>query len=103
MHHASDGPCFVPQLMRCMQTRQHVQSCPNSDGKWYSFFAGGSSCQELGESFTLDVLHDEVVAALARADFQDGDDVRMVNPRRQSRLVEEHLDELFLALQVRVK
>ncbi len=55
------------------------------------------------EGVALHVLHDDVVALLARADLEDGDDVRVVDPRGEARLLEEHLDELGLAREVGVK
>ena len=51
---------------------------------------------EARERVALDVLHHEVVAGLALADLEDGDDVRVVDARGEARLVEEHLDELLL-------
>ena len=58
---------------------------------------------EVREGVALHVLHDDVVPLVARADLEDGDDVGMVDPRCEPRLLEEHLDELGFARQVRVK
>ena len=62
-----------------------------------------SAGDEAREGVALHVLHDEVVALVARPDLEDGDDVRVVDPRGEPRLVEEHLDELGLAREVRVQ
>ena len=51
----------------------------------------------------LDVLHHQVVADGAGAHFEDGHDVRVMNARSDARFVQEHLDELFLARQMRMQ
>ena len=48
----------------------------------------------------VDELHRDEVVPVGLAEVEDGDDVRMVEPRRQPRLVEEHLDELLVAREV---
>ena len=59
--------------------------------------------EEVPGRVPLDVLHDEVVASVGRADLEDGDDVGVMDPRRQARFVEEHLDELGVPRQVLVQ
>src|SRR5207244_2972853 len=55
------------------------------------------------EGVALDVVHHEVVAAVALTHLLDGHDVRMMDARREQRLVAKHLDELGLARQVRMQ
>ena len=46
-------------------------------------------------------LHDEEVRVFAFADVEDRDDVRVVQARREPRLVQEHLDEALVLREVR--
>ena len=66
-------------------------------------FRPGGARDEVREGVALHVLHDDVVPLLARPDLEDGDDVRVVDPRGEARLVEEHLDELGVAREVRMQ
>ena len=59
--------------------------------------------EEVARRVPLDVFHDEVIPGLGRANLEDGHDVRMVNPGREPRLIEEHLDELGVPRQVLVE
>jgi hypothetical protein len=55
------------------------------------------------ERRTLHVLHHDVVVVALTADVDDGDDVRVVDPRRDARFVAEHVDEAAFFRQVRVQ
>ena len=46
------------------------------------------------ERLAADVLHDEEELAVRRDDVERGHDVRVLDARREPRLVEEHRDEL---------
>jgi len=49
----------------------------------------------------VDELHRDEVVPVGLAQVVDADDVRMIEPRREPGLVEEHLDELLVAREVR--
>ena len=93
----------VPELVRGVQAGERVEHDADDDGHRNALAARRGARQEARQRVALDVLHHEVVAAVAGADLEDGDDVRMVDRRREARLVEEHLDELLLAREVRVQ
>ena len=57
--------------------------------------------EEQTERGPVDVLHGDEVAALGLAEVEDLHQVRVVELRRELRLVEEHLDELRVLRQVR--
>ncbi len=61
----------------------------------------GGAGDQPRQVLAADVLHGEVVAAVVDAEVVDVDDVRMVELRRQARLVEEHVDEIGLRGEVR--
>ena len=50
-----------------------------------------TAAQALGERLTLEVLHDDEVNAIVRADVVDGADLRMAQPRCRSRFALEAL------------
>jgi hypothetical protein len=57
---------------------------------------------ELRHRAPFDVVHHQEVPVAVLAEVDDGDDVRVVQARRELRLVEEHVDELALVRQVLV-
>ncbi len=58
---------------------------------------------DLRERVALDVFHHDVVPGVGHPDLEDRDDVRVMDQRREPRLVEEHLDELLLIREMRVE
>ena len=93
----------VLQLVRRVEPREHVDDDAQADLRRQAHAALRRAREEAPEGVALHVLHDDVVALLALADLEDGHDVRVVDARREARLLEEHLDELGLAREVRVQ
>lgn len=68
---------------------------------WRLGLAGGSQDRE--ERLAVHVVHDEKELAFGCDDVENGDDVRVLDARREPSLVEEHRDELGVACELRVQ
>ncbi len=93
----------VFELVSRVKSGERVQHDAVGDGNGNALAARCGAREKARQRVPLDVFHHEVVAAVGRAHFEDGHDVRMMDRCGQARLVEEHLDELLFAGQVRVQ
>ncbi len=103
VHDAERLAVIVGQLVGGVQPREHVADDARRDAHGHAPPGLHRARNEVREGVALHVLHDDVVALVTRADLENGHDVRVMNPGRQPRLFEEHLDELGLACQVRMQ
>jgi hypothetical protein len=96
-------PVVVGPLVRRVQAGEGVEDDAHGDPRRDRLLLLRGAVEQVSGRVALDVLHHEVVAGSRGANFQDRDDVRVVDPRGQTRLVEEHLDELAVPRQVLVQ
>ncbi len=94
---------IVRELVGGVQPREHIGEDAYRHVHRHALSALDRARDEVREGVALHVLHDDVVALLARPDLEDGHDVGVVDPRGEARLLQEHLDELGLAREVRVQ
>jgi hypothetical protein len=89
--------------VRRVQACKRVEHDTDADARRKLLAALHRAREESTEGVPLDVLHDQVVPLAARPDLEDRNDVRMVDARSKAGLVEEHLDEVFVAREMRMK
>jgi hypothetical protein len=77
--------------------RDHGQCLRQRD----ALVATGRGLQDAAHVLAVDVLHREEVAAVPLPDVVDLGDVRVLQRRRQPRLVEEHADEVAVLRELR--
>ena len=100
MHELHLGAVVVGERVRGVQPLERVEEEWNDDPRWAMVAV---LPQERRERAALDVLHRDVVDAVLRPEIHDGDDVGVVQPRRDAHLVEEHVDERLVVREVRVQ
>src|SRR5262249_53956448 len=103
MHEAEERAAVVAELVSTVEPCEPVDEHAERDRRGQALLLPRRARQESRERVALDVLHHEVVAERARAHFENRNDIRMVNAGRESRFVEEHLDELFFAREMWMK
>ncbi len=94
---------MVLELVRVVQPSQDLLGDEGRELRRQSFVALTERREEAVETDPLEVAHDHVVAVPRDPHLERLSDVRVVEPAGQSRLVEEHLDDLFVILEVGVK
>jgi hypothetical protein len=87
----------------CVQTGKDIERDTVGDGQGEVAVGLQRAGDETRRGVAFDVLHDKVVTALTRADFDDRTNVWMMNARGQPGLVEEHLDEFRVLDEVGVQ
>ena len=93
----------VGELVRRVEAGERVEQDAERDRRREQGATLERAHREPGERVALDELHHQKVAGLAHPHLEDGDHVRVVDARGEPRFVEEHLDELLLAREVRVE
>jgi hypothetical protein len=96
VHDPERPPVVVAQLVRVVQPRQHVGNRAQEDRQRRPAVGPRLDAHRPAQRLALEVLHHEVVRALLFADLVGLHHVRVVQPRRDARLVEEQLDVLGL-------
>ena len=94
---------LVDELVGRVQPRQRIDHDAQHDRRRDTLVGVARQREQARERLTFDVLHNDVIASAALTDLDDRYDVRMVDARRESRLVEKHLDELALLRQMRMQ
>ncbi len=103
VHDAERVVVVVLELVGGVEPREHVDDDAQAHLRRKAQARLRGAREQATERVALHVLHDDVVALVARANLEDGNDVRVVDARGEARLLQEHLDELGLARQVRVQ
>src|SRR3954453_17682221 len=93
----------VLELVRGVEPLERVDHDTQRDRGRNAIALARGARQNTREGVALHVFHHEVVADGTRSYLEDRNDVGMMDARGESSLVEEHLDELLLVLQVRVQ
>src|SRR3954451_23666183 len=93
----------VLELVRGVESLERVDHDTQRNRRRNTLALAGGARQNTRERVALHVFHHEVVADGTRAYLEDRNDVGVMDARGESSLVEEHLDELLLVLQVRVQ
>jgi hypothetical protein len=84
-------------LVRVVQARRRAPDDRAHDAERHVRLVAADVREQLPQILAVEVLHREEVLALRLADVVDLRDVRVVQARRDARLVEEHLDEALIA------
>ena len=93
--------CPCPRAPHEGPRERRERFAPRHAAKWAFSLRG--CMEQVARGIALDIFHHEVVARLGGTDLEDGHDVRVMDPRRETRLVEKHLDELGMPREVLVK
>ena len=93
----------VLQLVGVVQPREHLASDERGELRGQPLVALTQRGEESVQTDPLQVAHDHVVAVARDPDLEGLGDVRVVEPTREAGLVEEHLDHLFVVLEVGVE
>ncbi len=102
MHDLERAVHLVTDLVRRVQTGEHAGEHRDGcvDGQRPAL--GLRALQEICERHAVDVLLHQDQLVTREHDVEHGDDVRMVNPRRDARLVMEHGDEVGVVRELRM-
>src|SRR5687767_6334826 len=103
MDEAFVATVIVDELVCRVQSREGIEHDSDGDGRRDLRVELDRRRNELGRRRALHVIHDEEIASLVFADFEDRDDVRMADARGETRLVEEHVDERGLIRKMRMQ
>lgn len=103
MHDAERLSILVRRFVGRVKTMQHAGHEGDRDVHVDPLSALRTRAQQLRESFTVDVIHDEKHVAILFDDIEHRGDVGMSNPSGQTRFVQEHGREFCVARQVRMQ
>src|SRR5262245_25806656 len=85
---------IVRCLVRSMKPGKHPGDHGEYDRERDGFFCGEGELEEVAERYAVDVLLNEDQFLAVDDDVEHRNDVRMMDPRGDARLVAEHLGEL---------
>ena len=97
----AQGTAGILQFVEVLQGLADVPHHVKEGDEWKPFPPGGHPLVGKSEGDARHVLHRDEVASLELAEVDHVDDVRMAQPSRQRRLVDEHLHEIGPVLVLR--
>ena len=98
MHHAEGRAVEVAQRVGVLQAREHVREDAHVQPERHA--AAPQLAQDDVQRLPVEVVHREEVARAVDADLVGLDHVRVVEARRDARLVHEHREEVLVVLEV---
>ena len=94
-------PVAIRQIVRVLQARRGLRDDLHHLGDGKKFVHLGRALGNAAQVRPVDELHRDEVVPVRFAEIEDRDDVRMVELRGEAGLVEEHVDELLVAGEMR--
>ena len=92
---------LVALVVRVIEALAHLHHDEARLRDRHRLAAAAAAIEDVAEVAPVDVLERDVVAGIDDAEIEDLGDVRVVQLNRDLRLVDEHLDELFVLRDVR--